>query len=196
MTRLAVLSRSDTFHRQIWNASKEREGVRVELRLRSFEEAGGLRDIDVLIVHDPGDNFPSPDDSRWSELPPLVVVRNDPPGPEVHRLGELQTWLADGTDAQAILIAAEATAQGFVVTDPALRHSVSSGGVGVSAASIGGDTTTAGSGAGPLTARELEVLVLLAAGNTNQKIADDLGITSNTVKYHLAGIYGALDVST
>lgn len=46
----------------------------------------------------------------------------------------------------------------------------------------------------PLTARELEVLRLVAAGLTNQEIADQLVVTLATVKRHIANSYGKLGV--
>lgn len=42
-------------------------------------------------------------------------------------------------------------------------------------------------------ARELDVLALLASGKSNQAIADTLIIGINTVKMHLRHIYGKLD---
>ena len=47
--------------------------------------------------------------------------------------------------------------------------------------------------AGWLTAREMEVLRLLAAGHSNQEIADTLIISLNSVKTHLRSIYRKLD---
>jgi LuxR family transcriptional regulator, maltose regulon positive regulatory protein len=44
----------------------------------------------------------------------------------------------------------------------------------------------------PLTARELEVLELLAVGLANQAIADELVITLDTVKRHVSHILGKL----
>lgn len=47
-----------------------------------------------------------------------------------------------------------------------------------------------------LTSRELEVLVLVADGLRNREIAQGLGITEHTVKFHLAAVYGKLGVSS
>jgi LuxR family maltose regulon positive regulatory protein len=46
----------------------------------------------------------------------------------------------------------------------------------------------------PLSERELEVLSLLAEGKMRHEIAQELTVSVNTVKAHLKGIYGKLDV--
>lgn len=46
-----------------------------------------------------------------------------------------------------------------------------------------------------LSERELEVLELVAAGQSNRMIARGLGISENTVKFHLGSIYGKLGVA-
>jgi len=48
----------------------------------------------------------------------------------------------------------------------------------------------------PLTLRELEVLKLIEAGNSNQDIADKLVISIPTVKRHLSNIYAKLGVES
>jgi DNA-binding NarL/FixJ family response regulator len=45
-----------------------------------------------------------------------------------------------------------------------------------------------------LSARELEVLRLVAAGSTNSEIAGKLWVTEQTVKFHLSNIYRKLEV--
>ena len=55
-----------------------------------------------------------------------------------------------------------------------------------------GDAPTpsiAGTGAVSLTARELEILVLLVAGQSNRKIAEGLVLSERTVARHIANIY-------
>ena len=47
-----------------------------------------------------------------------------------------------------------------------------------------------------LTAREVEVLRLVAAGNTNQKIAVTLAISAHTVRRHLQNIFDKIGVSS
>lgn len=45
-----------------------------------------------------------------------------------------------------------------------------------------------------LTQRECQILDLLASGRSNRELADALGISSNTVKTHLANLFAKLDV--
>ncbi|MFD2045106.1 response regulator [Ornithinibacillus salinisoli] len=45
-----------------------------------------------------------------------------------------------------------------------------------------------------LTEREMEILLLIAAGKTNQEIADELFIALKTVKVHVSNILGKLEV--
>ena len=47
----------------------------------------------------------------------------------------------------------------------------------------------------PLTAREQEVLGLVAEGMPNRIIARHLGISENTVKNHLRAVFAKLDVA-
>ncbi|MGB6583675.1 MAG: LuxR C-terminal-related transcriptional regulator, partial [Streptosporangiaceae bacterium] len=44
----------------------------------------------------------------------------------------------------------------------------------------------------PLTSRELEVLIMLAAGRSNQAIASELVVTLDTVKKHVSHVLGKL----
>jgi two-component system, NarL family, nitrate/nitrite response regulator NarL len=55
-----------------------------------------------------------------------------------------------------------------------------------------GDTLGADDLHEPLTPREVDVIELLAEGLPNKAIADRLGISDQTVKFHVASIYGKL----
>ncbi len=48
----------------------------------------------------------------------------------------------------------------------------------------------------PLTPRELQVLRLLADGRANKRIAQDLGISEHTAKFHVGRILDKLDAAT
>lgn len=54
----------------------------------------------------------------------------------------------------------------------------------------------AGRGAGPLTARELDVLRLVAQGRTNREVARELALSERTVAVHLSRIFTKLDAGT
>ena len=47
-----------------------------------------------------------------------------------------------------------------------------------------------------LTQRELEVLLALVLGQSNQAIADDLGISAKTVGHHVQHVYRKAGVSS
>jgi DNA-binding NarL/FixJ family response regulator len=48
----------------------------------------------------------------------------------------------------------------------------------------------------PLTAREMEVIQLMAQGLANKQIALALGISEHTVKFHLSSLYSKLGISS
>lgn len=46
-----------------------------------------------------------------------------------------------------------------------------------------------------LSPRECEILALLASGRSNKELARSLGISPNTIKTHVARVYGKLEVA-
>jgi DNA-binding NarL/FixJ family response regulator len=48
----------------------------------------------------------------------------------------------------------------------------------------------------PITPRERQVLELVGEGLSNRAIAERLGISDHTVKFHLAAVYGKLGAAT
>ncbi len=57
------------------------------------------------------------------------------------------------------------------------------------------ESATLSGGVGPLTARELEILKLVAAGATNGEVGRGLWVTEQTVKFHLRNIFRKLGVA-
>ncbi len=92
-------------------------------------------------------------------------------------------WLPRDADAEALAAAVRAVAAGMLVLDPAFARPLERLRV-----SAGEDAPPA-----TLTARELDVLRLVAAGLPNKRIALDLGISEHTVKFHLGAVLSKLD---
>lgn len=63
-------------------------------------------------------------------------------------------------------------------------------------ASFAGDRPEGAPAAQGLTARELEVLTLVAQGKSNQEIADELGLSRRTVERHVGDILSRLGVTS
>ena len=93
----------------------------------------------------------------------------------------------------------------IVVADPALADRIASALADVEGLELVGkddepDALVVAAGAAAqldagvaLTARELEVLALLAEGASNKQIARRLGISTHTAKYHVASLLEKLD---
>ncbi len=84
----------------------------------------------------------------------------------------------------------KAVARGEMVLSPAVTPAV----FDVLRRSPGTSNDESELGLGSLTAREREVLNLLARGNSNREIAEQLFITNKTVKNHLSRIYEKIGV--
>lgn len=109
-------------------------------------------------------------------LPVLVLV---PPQRQIApTLDSPRSYLAIPGRRDHLEVAILATARGLIVHDPALVSSAQ--------AEL----------AEPLTAREREVLLLLARGHSNAAIATTLGLRENTVKTHVTAIFGKLGAHT
>jgi DNA-binding NarL/FixJ family response regulator len=112
---------------------------------------------------------------------PLVLVGADPAtdGPGVS--GVPVAYVASDVDAPALAAAVHAAAAGLIALDPTI------------AGASGVHTHTRQTSAGEtLTAREYEVLQLVAAGLPNKAIARELGISEHTAKFHVGSLLGKL----
>jgi len=81
----------------------------------------------------------------------------------------------------SLLAALQAAAEGLISLDPLLAEGL-----------VAARTAPPGALAEELTPRESEVLQLLADGLTNRAIAQELGISEHTVKFHVNAILGKL----
>ena len=86
-----------------------------------------------------------------------------------------------------IRAALAAVRSGLTVVDSALAHAL------VPAAPV---KTSNGKGRGELTERERQVVQLLSEGLSNKLIADRLGISDHTAKFHVNGVMMKLGAST
>ena len=99
-------------------------------------------------------------------------------------------------DPQALATAVRSVHAGHVLLEPEVAAALlDGGGAGVGTGSgVGGGGGSAG-GASPLTAREQEVLVLIAQGQANREIARSLVLAEKTVKTHVSNILMKLGVA-
>jgi DNA-binding NarL/FixJ family response regulator len=149
--------------------------------LTVLEERGSDLDLIVLDLSLPGTKpFELLSASRrLAPSAPVAVLSATEDRLEVSRAFEL--------GAQGYLFKSESNA-GIVA---ALRRVMAGELVSPSFDAARHDTTDAA-----LTERQLEVLQLLARGESNKEIATRLGLTENTVKVHLAQCYRVLGVTT
>ncbi len=146
-------------------------------------------DADVLLI-DLGDQPPDlaiealP---RLPRLPPVVLLTGDLAPAAAVRLLRAGVRAIMPRDASPSEVAAgiEAVAAGLVVLHPSAAP--------VSLAKPPRKERGAHeAGRDPLTPRELEILAMLAEGMGNRMIAQRLGISSHTVKFHVAAILDKL----
>ena len=116
-------------------------------------------------------------------VPAVGVVDDEASVPALLGAG-LRGVVSRATSGPRLLAALRAAAADLIVLDPALAEAALRSRV------------PSEPPAEPLTAREGEVLALLAEGLTNRAIAARLGITDHTVKFHVNAILGKLGVES
>ena len=136
---------------------------------------------DVVVAALPLADIPAPANGF---VPSYVLLGGDSQSgwtQEAVRTG-VRAMLPREAPAEQILAAIEAAASGMLLADPREFESLL-------------PSYTASEPA-VLTARELEVLRMLAEGVANKEIAWRLGISDHTVKFHVASILGKLNAGT
>jgi len=114
--------------------------------------------------------------------PTLALVRDEEAALEAVRAGALGV-LMRSADGERVIAALRAIAAGIAVLEPAFLRALSS------ARALPAEALT-------LTPRELEVLTLVAEGKSNKLVADRLGISEHTAKFHVNAILSKLGAET
>jgi DNA-binding NarL/FixJ family response regulator len=160
-------------------------GLDAEL-VGSFPDLSAVESLhpDVVLAAVPWDEIPPSADGRG----PVFVLLADAAQPmwtrEALRLG-VRAVLPHNAAAAEILAAVEAAANGLAVLDPRdLEGLLRSAAPAVASHEVDA-----------LTARELEVLRMIAEGAANKAIAGRLEISEKTVHAHVAAILSKLNAS-
>lgn len=136
-----------------------------------------------VILWDPGFRDASSleaDELREAGVPVVALLPDAALAAEAWHAGAQGLLLRDASP-QAIATTIVATRQGLVVVDPLLAETIL-------------PLPSQVPWTGDLTPREAEVLHLMAEGLPNKLIADRLGISPHTVKFHINAILGKLGV--
>lgn len=137
----------------------------------------------VLVQSDSRDIPPEALDSSISGVPVvLLVAEPSTVSAEAFRRGVRAVLPSNITGAQ-IAAAVEAAAAGLAVFDPGAVEQLPAH------HSMHGPPASLPE---PLTAREIEVLRAMGEGLANKEIAARLGISENTIKFHVASVMGKL----
>jgi two-component system nitrate/nitrite response regulator NarL len=118
-----------------------------------------------------------------------VVLSDDAGMPSQLARAGLRGWacLARDVDADQLDLAVRSAEAGLVLLDLPLA---------ASSLAVPAAMTVAPPLSEPLTAREVQVLQLVAQGLPNKGIARRLGISENTAKFHVASLCGKLGASS
>lgn len=185
MTRVLVLSPSPVARAGLESLLRSGAGtIEVVGSAANWSEYSG-EDPDVILADwENGDEL-STEISDGAPEAALVVIADDPglSGVADALRSGVRAVLSRHSSASQIVAAIEAAAAGFVVLQPGDLDGLL---INPQPASL----------AEPLTPREVEVLGMLAEGQSNKSIAHRLGISEHTVKFHVTSIMGKLSAGS
>lgn len=146
------------------------------------EVDGGAASAVDAVVFDLGENALHLDRLRAiaEQRPTLAVLWREDQARDALAAGAQGVLLRERVDDR-LASAARAVADGLLVADEALAEAV-----------LRPPAPAAPDLVEPLTARELQVLQLVAEGLTNRRIGARLGISEHTAKFHVNAILGKL----
>ena len=196
MIGVAVLAPRSTTRARLEALISARPGLRLALppspvAVTGDHVTGAGVEADVLLI-DPGTRraeavlraLP-----RAPRQPPIVLLADAPVRASFARLLRAGVRAVLPRDAAAPEVAAgiEAVAAGLIALHPSAAMVP-----GTKAAGAPGRGARDATGTEPLTPRELEILAMMAEGLGNRTIAQHLGISTHTVKFHIAAILDKL----
>jgi NarL family two-component system response regulator YdfI len=184
VTRVLVLAPSPVARAGLEALLRGTGSVEIQGSVANWAEYSG-EDPDVILADWESGEELSIEISDSSPEAAWVVIADDPGLSgiaEALRSG-IRAVLPRRSTASQILAAIEAAAAGFVVLQPGDLDGLL---VNPHPASL----------AEPLTQREVEVLGMLAEGQSNKSIAHRLGISEHTVKFHVTSIMGKLNAGS
>jgi len=185
VTRVLVLSPSPVARAGLESLLRSGAGtIEVVGSAANWSEYSG-EDPDVILADwENGDEL-STEISDGAPEAALVVIADDPglSGVADALRSGVRAVLSRHSSASQIVAAIEAAAAGFVVLQPGDLDGLL---INPQPASL----------AEPLTPREVEVLGMLAEGQSNKSIAHRLGISEHTVKFHVTSIMGKLNAGS
>jgi NarL family two-component system response regulator YdfI len=175
--RLLIAAESAVVRAGLEALAASSPGVQILGSFPDYSQVETLRP-DVVLASLPLDELPAADTA-------VVLLAPETWTPEAVRAG-VRAILPVNAAAGEILAAVEAAAVGLAVVDPRDLDAL-----------LGAAHSTPVSKQSPsLTARELEVLRMLAEGAANKTIAWKLDISEHTVKFHVTSILAKLGAST
>ncbi len=177
-----LLNETDEF-RVVGEAGSGPEAARLAAEL--------LPDVILLDVHMPGGGGVVAVRQLRETTPALPVIMLTVSESDADLVDAIQAgargYLLKNTETGELFAALRRAISGQAVLDPSLTDSLFRHVARVAPAPATGM---------PLSARETEILRLIAAGHTNREIADQLSVSENTIKSHVAHILEKLHATT
>ncbi len=184
--RVAIVSPNHTLRVGLRELLNAQAGIQIINLAASVAELESKEEIDVLVLA----SISSVRLSALDEFQAVLLLTDEVEEARALQSLALKSWgvIPLNTSEDELLAAVIAVGQGLWVVAPVF-------GMGLMRNNVGGKFFGEDSAVEALTARELEILQLLARGLANKQIAVLLKISEHTVKFHVSSVFVKLGVS-